>query len=95
MPIQAKNIKQVKKGRGTSQLASSCVTSENTKLQSKTDEKAEAVSVTAGSMSFCKDTHDTADNCNFRLPPRPLGRSASIGDLINTNPNLIIYSVIY
>ncbi|KAF2588988.1 hypothetical protein F2Q70_00040113 [Brassica cretica] len=40
--LEAKNIKQVKKGRGTSQLASSCVTSEITKLQSKTDAKAEA-----------------------------------------------------
>ncbi|CAN6896113.1 unnamed protein product [Brassica oleracea] len=57
----AKNIKQVKKGRGTSQLASSCVTSEITKLQSKTDAKAEAVSVTAGSMSLCKGTNDTPD----------------------------------
>ncbi|KAG2256968.1 hypothetical protein Bca52824_076262 [Brassica carinata] len=63
--LEAKNIKQVKKGRGTSQLASSCVTSEITKLQSKTDAKAEAVSVTAGSMSLCKGTNDTPDIPKF------------------------------
>ncbi|KAG5390841.1 hypothetical protein IGI04_032382 [Brassica rapa subsp. trilocularis] len=91
--LEAKNIKQVKKGRGRSQLASSSVTSQNIKLQSKTDAKAEAVSVTAGSMSLCKDTNDTADNCNFRLPPRPLGRSASIvekSDVIGSSTALDI-----
>ncbi|CAL9215134.1 unnamed protein product [Arabidopsis halleri] len=82
--LEAKNIKQIKKGRGqglasTSQLASS-VTSEVTDLQSRTDAKVEVVSNTAGNLSVCKGTN-AADNCiekwNFRLPPRPLGRSAS------------------
>ncbi|XP_056848609.1 cyclin-A2-3-like isoform X3 [Raphanus sativus] len=79
--LEVKNIKQVKKGRGLasrSKLKSACITSETADLQFRTDAKAEAVSVTAGSMSLCKGTNDTAVNCNFRLPPRPLGRSASI-----------------
>lgn len=97
MPFQAKNIKQGKKGRGkglasTSQLTSS-VTSEVTDLQSGTDAKAEVVSITAGNLSLCKGTNDTADNCiekwNFRLPPRPLGKSASTGDPINTKFQVI------
>lgn len=74
--LEDKDIKQVKKSQGlasTSQLTS-CVTLEVTDLQSRTDAKAEVVSVTAG------NTNDTADNCieKHRLPPRPLGRSASI-----------------
>uniref|UniRef100_A0A1J3CSD6 Cyclin-A2-3 n=1 Tax=Noccaea caerulescens TaxID=107243 RepID=A0A1J3CSD6_NOCCA len=79
--LEAKSIKQVKGSpASTSQLTSS-VTSEVTDLQSGTDAKAEAVSVTAGNLSLCKGTDDTADNCieklDFRLSPRPLGRSAS------------------
>ncbi|CAH8252434.1 unnamed protein product [Arabidopsis lyrata] len=85
--LEAKNIKQIKKGRGqglasTSQLASS-VTSEVTNLQSRTDAKVEVVSNTAGNLSVCKGTN-AADNCiekwNFTLPPRPLGRSASTAE---------------
>ncbi|KAJ0257088.1 Cyclin-A2-4 [Hirschfeldia incana] len=66
--LEAKDIKQVKKSQGLA----TCVTSEVTDLLSGTDAKAEVVSVTAG---------NTADNnCieKHRLPPRPLGRSASI-----------------
>ncbi|KAL1218429.1 Cyclin-A2-3 [Cardamine amara subsp. amara] len=85
--LEAKNFKQIEKGKGqrqglacSSQLTSS-VTSEVTDLQSGTDAKVEVVSVTAGNLSLCKGTNDTADNCiekwNFRLPPKPLGRSTS------------------
>ncbi|XP_010497255.1 PREDICTED: cyclin-A2-3 isoform X2 [Camelina sativa] len=87
--LEAKDIKQIKKGRGwgfgsSSQLTSS-VTSEVTDLQSGTDTKVEVVSITAGgNLSICKGTNDTADNCtekwNFKLPPRPLGRSASTAE---------------
>ncbi|ESQ35246.1 hypothetical protein EUTSA_v10007623mg [Eutrema salsugineum] len=84
--LKAKNTKQVKKGQGlasASQLTSS-VTSDLTDLQSGADAKAEAVSITAGNLSLCKSTNDTAENCiekwNFRLPPRPLGRSVSIAE---------------
>lgn len=92
--FQAKSIKQVKGSlASTSQLTSS-VTSEVTDLQSGTDAKAEAVSVTAGNLSLCKGTDDTADNCieklDFRLSPRPLGRSASTGD----DPSNIKFHVI-
>ncbi|KAL0723567.1 hypothetical protein Bca4012_038166 [Brassica carinata] len=74
--LEAKDIKQIKKSQGlasTSQLTS-FVASEVTDLQSRTDAKAEVVSVTAG------NTNDTADNCieKHRLPPRPLVRSVSI-----------------
>ncbi|CAD5312820.1 unnamed protein product [Arabidopsis thaliana] len=86
--LEAKNSKQIKKGRGhglasTSQLATS-VTSEVTDLQSRTDAIVEVVSNTAGNLSVSKGTNDTADNSiekwNSRLPPRPLGRSASTAE---------------
>jgi cyclin A len=86
--LEAKNSKQIKKGRGhglasTSQLATS-VTSEVTDLQSRTDAKVEVASNTAGNLSVSKGTDNTADNCieiwNSRLPPRPLGRSASTAE---------------
>lgn len=86
--LEAKNSKQIKKGRGhglasTSQLATS-VTSEVTDLQSRTDAKVEVSSNTAGNLSVSKGTDNTADNCieiwNSRLPPRPLGRSASTAE---------------
>jgi len=97
LPFQAKNSKQIKKGRGhglasTSQLATS-VTSEVTDLQSRTDAKVEVASNTAGNLSVSKGTDNTADNCieiwNSRLPPRPLGRSASTGDPFNTSFHMI------
>lgn len=97
LTCQAKNIKQIKKGQGqrlacTSQLTSS-VTSEVTDLQSGTDAKVEVVSTTAGNLSLCKGTNDTADNCiekwNFRLPPKPLGRSTSTGDPFNKKNQMI------
>ncbi|CAH2037495.1 unnamed protein product [Thlaspi arvense] len=75
--LEAKNTKQVKKELGlasTSQLTSS-VTSEITDLQSGNESKPEVESITAGNLSLCKDTNE---KWNFRLPPRPLGRSASI-----------------
>ncbi|CAF2083344.1 BnaA06g10270D [Brassica napus] len=69
--LEARDIKQVKKSQGLA--SASCVTSEVTDLQSRTEAKAEVVSVTA------RNTNDRADNCieKHKLPPRPLGRSSA------------------
>ncbi|CAN8293235.1 unnamed protein product [Cochlearia groenlandica] len=81
--LKAKDCKQIKKGPGLvrSPELTSTVTSEITDLESGTDAKAESVSITARDLSVCKGVHDTAENCveklSLRLPPRPLGRSAS------------------
>ncbi|VVA91452.1 unnamed protein product [Arabis nemorensis] len=79
--LEAKNVKQVKKGLGKGLASTSSVTSGVTDLQSGIDAKVVVVPIEAGNLSLCKGINDTADNCienwNFRLPPRPLGRLAS------------------